>query len=461
MNLSEALFLIIRSVFFVLTFLAAATVWHDEGKRRLELILMFASAAFVIVVYTMPSEGLPAWVGILAMMAVVAHPPLILRLLSLLRPISLMMQRASLGGMVVVWLLLLITSAAWHRPVVVSYFLAFESLALLACIEGRKTGAFLRWRFLFIAAGICFFVVLLLLLATGQVMAEPHQDGLLTLLILVLVIFAGLSYLFGFAPPSWLEQIWQFMHLSESSYHLSRAEEAQKEEVKRVNAAKKKSNHKEAHVDQQSIGQSFSDNQELLSLLIESSLDGIFAFDHDCRYTIWNPAMARLSGVSHEEAIGQYAFELFPFLEETGEDRFFYRALAGQSVIAQDRPFRVPKTGREVFFMGSYAPLRNQAGEIVGGVGVIHEITKRKQAEEEIRRQATRANALVRAAARLNTPLNLPAVVQAICEEATYALQVPIATVSLYDSQENVFIPAGEVGLPADAHELLPPPSRL
>jgi PAS domain S-box-containing protein len=65
--------------------------------------------------------------------------------------------------------------------------------------------------------------------------------------------------------------------------------------------------------------------------LIRSSVDGILAFDRECRYTVWNPAMEQLSGVSREEMIGRCAFEVFPFLRETGEDPYFYAALEGRS----------------------------------------------------------------------------------------------------------------------------------
>ena len=32
----------------------------------------------------------------------------------------------------------------------------------------------------------------------------------------------------------------------------------------------------------------------LLESVLNSSLDGIIAFDRECRYTLWNPAMERI-----------------------------------------------------------------------------------------------------------------------------------------------------------------------
>jgi PAS domain S-box-containing protein len=76
------------------------------------------------------------------------------------------------------------------------------------------------------------------------------------------------------------------------------------------------------------------------------------------------------------------------------------------------------------------------------------EITERKEAQAEVQRQAARLQALVQSAARLNAQLNLEAVIQAVCEETVLALNVPLATVSLYASERQLLYYAGGVGLP-------------
>ena len=129
--------------------------------------------------------------------------------------------------------------------------------------------------------------------------------------------------------------------------------------------------------------------------LINSSFDGILAFDHNYRYTIWNQGMERISGVAAKDAIGKVAFELFPFLKETGEDHFFQQALAGQTVISNDRPFIVPQTGQKGFFEAHYSPLRNASGEVIGGLGIIRDITERRQAEEALRESESKYRMLV------------------------------------------------------------------
>lgn len=118
-----------------------------------------------------------------------------------------------------------------------------------------------------------------------------------------------------------------------------------------------------------------------LKCLLEANVDGILAFDREFRYTTWNRAMERISGVKREDVLGKCAFEMFTCLKETGEDKFYFEALAGQSVVAENRPFLIPGTGKRGFFDGYYSPRHDEKGEVIGGVAIIRDVTERKLAE--------------------------------------------------------------------------------
>jgi PAS domain-containing protein len=79
--------------------------------------------------------------------------------------------------------------------------------------------------------------------------------------------------------------------------------------------------------------------------LVDSSTDGIFAFDRECRYTVWNPAVERILGLNKLQTLGKSAFDVFPFLKETGGEKFYRDALAGKTIVANDRIYIVPGTG--------------------------------------------------------------------------------------------------------------------
>ncbi len=117
-----------------------------------------------------------------------------------------------------------------------------------------------------------------------------------------------------------------------------------------------------------------------LKCLLEANVDGIIAFDREYRYTTWNRAMERISGVKREEVLGKCAFDVFPCLKETGEDRYYIAAVAGKSVVAENRPFTAVETGKRSFFDGYYSPRHDEHGEVIGGVAIIRDLTNVKLA---------------------------------------------------------------------------------
>ena len=132
----------------------------------------------------------------------------------------------------------------------------------------------------------------------------------------------------------------------------------------------------------------------LTEKLIESSLDGIIAFDTDFKYTIFNPAMERISGMSQETVLGRSAFEAFPFLLEVGEDEHFKKALQGRPSLSQDRPFTVPETGRTGFFEALYSPLYDKSRKVVGGFAIVREVSEWKRTQRALKESEFRVRQL-------------------------------------------------------------------
>src|SRR6266487_2938655 len=141
--------------------------------------------------------------------------------------------------------------------------------------------------------------------------------------------------------------------------------------------------------------------------LIDSSPDGIFAFDRECRYTVWNPAMEGIFGRSPLQTLGKCAFDVLPSLKETGEDRLFSAALAGKTASTGERLHIVPQTGEQRFFETHYSPLLAESGEMIGGLAIMRDITSRKHTEEALRRQNDYLTALQETALRLTSQLEL------------------------------------------------------
>ncbi|MGH9334071.1 MAG: PAS domain-containing protein, partial [Vicinamibacteria bacterium] len=117
------------------------------------------------------------------------------------------------------------------------------------------------------------------------------------------------------------------------------------------------------------------------SRLVHRSVDGVMAFDRSFNVTYWNPAMERLLGERKNKVLGKNAFHVLPQLKELGEDRFFCDALAGTTSTSRNRAYTHAETARRVYFDGYYSPLTEDSGEILGGIGILRDVTERRETQ--------------------------------------------------------------------------------
>jgi PAS domain S-box-containing protein len=117
--------------------------------------------------------------------------------------------------------------------------------------------------------------------------------------------------------------------------------------------------------------------------MIDASVDGIFAFDRDCRLVAWNRAMEQISGFSRDEVLGKRVVDVFPFLREGDSDSCFSASLAGQESVTESHIYGPSETG---VFESRYSPLLDEQNNVAGVIAVIADISARKQAEEATRR---------------------------------------------------------------------------
>lgn len=90
------------------------------------------------------------------------------------------------------------------------------------------------------------------------------------------------------------------------------------------------------------------------------------------------------------------------------------------------------------------------------------EIAERERAEKEIRRQAARAEAMLRMAERINTQLDLNSLLSVVCQETARVLNVSAAGIMLYDTRRERFDHAADCGLkPAFLEGFKPIPREL
>jgi PAS domain S-box-containing protein len=120
--------------------------------------------------------------------------------------------------------------------------------------------------------------------------------------------------------------------------------------------------------------------------IIEGAAEGIIVYDSELRYQLFNPCMERLTGRRSEDVLGKVATEVFPRLGPSGIESALRRALQGEVVEVADA--LVPKhsaDGQDLWESCTFAPHRDERGQIIGVIGLVRDVTERHVAEEMFR----------------------------------------------------------------------------
>ena len=128
-----------------------------------------------------------------------------------------------------------------------------------------------------------------------------------------------------------------------------------------------------------------NDALSVFKQLVYSSMEGILAFDKEGRYTVWNSGLERIFWIPEIERLGKEATELCPFFRLSGGKNCYAEALAGKGIVATDVPYNF-ETGKKIFLDGHFSPLIDDAGNVIGGLAIIRDVTERKRAEDALRR---------------------------------------------------------------------------
>jgi len=124
-----------------------------------------------------------------------------------------------------------------------------------------------------------------------------------------------------------------------------------------------------------------------LAALIESIPDEVWFADAQGKFTLANPSALREFGMSAPTLVGveELAKSLEVFRADGTprpvEEAPPLRALAGETVRSQEEIVRTPVHGELRYRQVSASPVRDAAGNVVGSVSVVRDITERKRAE--------------------------------------------------------------------------------
>lgn len=140
------------------------------------------------------------------------------------------------------------------------------------------------------------------------------------------------------------------------------------------------------------------DYQQEMADIIESLPDATLVIDKNGKILFWNREMARLTGYASEDMVGQgnyeYALAFYgvrrPILVDMIIDpkvkfdqEYVYIHRDGEILTTETTIGRLQ--GRERVLWGRAAPLHDSAGNLIGAIETVRDITDRKQVEEQLR----------------------------------------------------------------------------
>ena len=122
-----------------------------------------------------------------------------------------------------------------------------------------------------------------------------------------------------------------------------------------------------------------------LAAIVEYSEDAIVSKTLDGVITSWNRGAKRLFGYSAEEVIGKPITVLIP-QERLGEEVEILEQIRRGQPVEHYETIRRRKDGSEVPVSLTISPVKDDAGQVIGASKIARDISRRKQAEEALRR---------------------------------------------------------------------------
>jgi PAS domain S-box-containing protein len=189
-------------------------------------------------------------------------------------------------------------------------------------------------------------------------------------------------------------------------------------------------------------------SEEQYRSLFQRSPVGVFHYDTRLYITECNDRLAAILQSSRERLIGLDMNQL----KDQRIAPTLKQAIKGQAGFYEG-PYRATTSPAQIWASLRTAPLLDSQNHVIGGVGIVEDITERKRAEEEIQRlnenlerRARELTALNKAGRAMTSTLNPEAVLKLVTNEIRDLLGVEGASILLRDPASDDLIFANTVG---------------
>ncbi|KXB30562.1 hypothetical protein AT959_14650 [Dechloromonas denitrificans] len=151
-----------------------------------------------------------------------------------------------------------------------------------------------------------------------------------------------------------------------------------------------------AHRERESYADKLSQERGILKTLVQTLPDLVWLKDLNGTYMACNPAFEAFFGARESEIVGKTDYD---FVEPELAD--FFRA-HDRKALAADQPsineewVNMASDGRRILLETTKVPMRSENGEVLGVLGVGHDVTERKRTNDELEQHRHHLEELVR-----------------------------------------------------------------
>jgi two-component system NtrC family sensor kinase len=128
-----------------------------------------------------------------------------------------------------------------------------------------------------------------------------------------------------------------------------------------------------------------SQQEELISSVVQNSVDAIIFIDNDNQVKMWNKGAEMIFGYTAEEMLGRgFHWLVPPDLDAEEELNRIEKEVYEKGYLRNYQTQRVTKSGRRITVNISRTLLRNRAGEPVGSTAIIKDLTEKVEMDKHI-----------------------------------------------------------------------------
>lgn len=133
-------------------------------------------------------------------------------------------------------------------------------------------------------------------------------------------------------------------------------------------------------------------SEERYRQIVDSAFEGVWLIDTEARTLFVNRRMEEMLGYERDEMTGR---SMYDFMDEAGRIEAAPRLARRMSGVTEQHEFRLRrKDGSDCWTIIAANPLANAQGEITGALGMLTDITERKEAETALRTSEERLRAM-------------------------------------------------------------------